>query len=109
MISKGNYFNGEWRSSNGVPFSSVSPVDSSVLWNGNNATSYELNECISAACSVREELENTPIETRYALGSNVRRDEVQNYVGAVAGTPSKKASLLHMKVIRFSKLNMNMH
>lgn len=27
---------------------------------------------------------------RYALGSNVRRDEVQSFVGAVAGTPSKK-------------------
>lgn len=27
---------------------------------------------------------------RYALGSNVRRDEVQGFVGAVAATPSKK-------------------
>ena len=36
---------------------------------------------------------------RYALGSNVRRDEVQNYVGAVAGTPSKKASLLQSRIL----------
>lgn len=93
MISKGNYFNGEWRSSNGVPFSSVSPVDSSVLWNGSNATSYELNECISAACSVREEWENTPVETRYAYVRKFatlvkeRIDEIATLIAKEVGKP----------------------
>ena len=37
---------------------------------------------------------------QYALGSNVRRDEVQSFVGAVAGTPSKKASLLQSWILQ---------
>lgn len=65
MISKGNYFNGEWHKSKGKLFNSVSPVDSKIIWNGNVSTTNELNLCIDAACSATEAWENTPLDTRY--------------------------------------------
>ena len=65
MISKGNYFNGRWHDCKGESFNSVSPVDSSVIWSGKVATVDELDACINAACSAREQWENTPTEIRY--------------------------------------------
>lgn len=93
MISKGNYINGEWNISKGVSFDSISPVDSTVVWSGKIATTAELNTCVSAACAVREQWENTPTEVRYEY---VRRfaalvkeniDEIAKLIAQEVGKP----------------------
>lgn len=93
MISKGNYFNGSWHISKGVSFDSVSPVDSAMLWSGKIATTDELHACVNAACSVREQWENTPTEVRYEY---VRRfaalvkekiDEIAKLISEEVGKP----------------------
>ena len=93
MISKGNYFNGEWQISKGLSFNSISPVDSTVVWSGKVATTDELNTCVNAACSAREQWENTPTEVRYEY---VRRfaalikeniDEIAKLISEEVGKP----------------------
>lgn len=93
MISKGNYVNGKWHIGHGDKFNSISPIDSSVIWEGNNSTKSDLDECINAACLIKEQWENTPIEVRYeyvrkfATLVNDRIDEIARLISQEVGKP----------------------
>lgn len=65
MISKGNYYNGEWHIGHGDKFYSYSPIDSSVIWEGYGSSTADMDECLKTALVVKEQWENTPIEKRY--------------------------------------------
>lgn len=69
-MSKGNYYGGEWRTGKGEMFESISPIDGTVLWRGNNTINEEMDECITIACSASEQWGSTSEEVRY---SYVRR------------------------------------
>ncbi len=49
MESKGNYINGKWNVSNGEKFSSYSPVDQELLWEGNSATLDDVESAVESA------------------------------------------------------------
>ena len=65
MLSKGNYYGGQWRESHGESFKSISPVDLSTIWEGHFSSLEDLNECLISACNAQKEWENTPIEKRF--------------------------------------------
>jgi succinylglutamic semialdehyde dehydrogenase len=45
-LSKGNLIAGDWQLGKGCAFVSINPADEEVIWEGNEATQEEVNECI---------------------------------------------------------------
>ncbi len=93
MISKGNYFNGEWHNGHGDKFYSYSPIDSSVIWEGFSSSTADLADCLKSALMIKEQWENTSIEKRYeyvrkfASLVKERIDDIAKLISEEVGKP----------------------
>lgn len=64
MKSKGNFVNGMWKQGTGNAFSSISPNDDSVIWQGNSSSEKDVSDCVILAKEAEQNWQKKTVDER---------------------------------------------
>lgn len=64
MKSKGNFVNGMWKQGTGNAFSSFSPNDDSVIWQGNSSSQKDVSDCVILAKEAEQNWQKKTVDER---------------------------------------------
>ncbi len=109
--SKGHYIHGNWVLSSGVEFSSINPMDTSILWIGNEAEEREVNSAYETARFAQPKWSSLPISKKieylqkFAACVEQRRNELTHQISFETGKPLWEAQTEVNSVI--AKINIS--
>lgn len=80
------YINNKWTAGNGAPFTSYNPATNVPIWNGNEASSSDVNEAINGAYEAFPQWSKTPF--------NERQKKIQLFIDTLSNKKEKFARLI---------------